>query len=236
MRHLGFMVIFVFGCFSYWNSIAERIDPLWEKVIAQNNKNKSWIPKNNRETLLIKRDDREVKQILIEKKFEQWANDHAVYRPIDAAALSGLEELPSMPIDMDVLFDFQGAGGYTSRTNLSHSDVPGINNKQVVLFEVHHSRYRLKLWVDEDSGKIYRQSIDILVPFTLDGSLESAYLAQAGITKPMIERGSIETNFVDDDEGRPLIQQRRSHFILPRSAKKEEMTITNVFSNYVALD
>ncbi|NDI84298.1 hypothetical protein [Undibacterium crateris] len=206
--------IFVLSLFSLFtlHAKAEDADPLWMKVIAQNNLIKKWVPKNVEQTLVITKSGEESKTIQIKKQYEKWDKGAPVYKLLNIEPALPAGAKPPL-FDMAQMFATEAEPEvFSAKAKVKRSDGQTLNGKSVVVFETSQAQSKVRLWVDAINGAIYQRLLEISVPLTFEGSMLTEYVRSA--------------------EGNPVIRKSETDLSVLIPFKKAKMKSTDQYSDW----
>lgn len=158
---------------------AADVDPLWTKVIAQNNAIKKWAAKDIEQTIVATKDGDPSKTINIKKQLSGWEKNKANYVVLSITPPPSDPAKVLKPFDLAELFAPVEAEIFSPQASVKRSDGQTLNGKAVVLFEVTNSEALVKIWVDGNSGALQKRVVEMSVAFTMDGNLTTNYLTDA---------------------------------------------------------
>jgi len=158
---------------------AANIDPLWSKVIAQNNDIKKWAAKDIEHTVIATKDGDASKTVNIKKQFSGWEKNKANYVILSITPPPSDPSRTPKPFDLAELFGAIESEVFSPKTAIKRSDGQMLDGKSVVLFEIAKSDTQIKIWVDGNSGAIKKRLVEMSVAFTLEGTLLTNYQLNA---------------------------------------------------------
>lgn len=193
---------------------AADVDPLWSKVIAQNNDSKKWAAKDIEQTVIATKDGDASKTVNIKKQLSGWEKNKANYVILSITPPPSDPSKTPKPFDLAELFGAIESEVFSPKTAIKRSDGQMLDGKVVVLFEVVKSDTQIKIWVDGSSGTIQKRLVEMSVPFTLEGTLLTNYQVNAigqSLPKDMETKLNIKIPF-----------------------KKAKVEIKDIYSNWIA--
>ncbi|MFZ6818832.1 hypothetical protein [Undibacterium sp. Ji22W] len=193
---------------------AAEVDPLWTKVIAQNNAIKKWAAKDIEQTVMATKDGDPTKTINIKKQLSGWEKNKANYVVLSISPPPADPTKSSKPFDLAELFAPVEAEIFSPKASVKRSDGQLLNGKAVVLFEVTNSDAVVKIWVDGNSGALQKRVVEMKVPFTMEGNLT--------------------TNYLIDATGQSLPKDAETKLNIKIPFKKAKIEIKDAYSNWTA--
>ncbi|MBC3873460.1 hypothetical protein [Undibacterium flavidum] len=193
---------------------AADVDPLWSKVIAQNNAIKKWAAKDIEQIVVATKDGDPSKTINIKKQLSGWEKNKANYTVLSITPPPSNPAKTSKPFDLAELFAPIEAEIFSSKATVKRSDGQTLNGKAVVLFEVTNSEAQVKIWVDGNSGALQKRVVEMSVPLTMEGNLT--------------------TNYVTDASGQSLPKDAETKLNIKIPFKKVKYEIKDTYTNWTA--
>lgn len=158
---------------------AADLDPLWLKVITQNNEIKKWAAKDIEQTIIATKDGDPSKTINIKKQLSGWEKNKANYVVLSVSPPPSDPAKSSKSLDLSEMFASVEAEIFSLKATVKRSDGQTLNGKAVVLFEVNNGDTLVKIWVDGSSGALQKRVAEMKVPFMMEGHLTTNYLTEA---------------------------------------------------------
>lgn len=164
-------------CFASSPSIASvaDTDPLWSKVISQNNGIKKWAANEIEQTVVATKDGEASKTILIKKQFSGWEKNKANYVVTSITPPPADPSKTPKPFDLSELFSAMENEVFSTQAAVKRSDGQVLDGKTVVLFEILKSETLVKVWVDGNTGAIQKRLVELSVPLSFEGMLLTHY-------------------------------------------------------------
>lgn len=103
---------------------------------------------------------------------------------------------------------------YSKDARAKRLDNQVIDGKPSVLFEVNTGDAEVKLWVNNDTGLIYKRRIEFISTFMF--------------------KGNIETNYGPDSDGNQVVRFVNSNVLIKMPFRKAIIQITDKFSNWIS--
>ena len=193
---------------------AADVDPLWSKVISQNNESKKWAAKDIDQTVIATKDGEASKTVNIKKQFSGWEKNKANYVILSITPPPSDPSKAPKPFDLAELFAAIEAEVFSPQTAIKRSDGQMLDGKALVLFEITKSDTQVKIWVDGNSGAIKKRLVEMSVPFTVEGTLLINYQLNA--------------------TGQSLPKEMETKLNIKVPFKKAKVEIKDTYSNWIA--
>lgn len=161
------------------SAVAAAPDPLWSKVIAQNNAIKKWAAKEIEQIIIATKDGDPSKTINIKKQLSGWENNKANYQVLSITPAPSGTTKTSKSFDLSELFAPVEGEIFSPKAAVKRTDGQTLNGKAVVLFEVTNAEALVKIWVDGHSGALHKRVVEMKIPFAMEGNLTTNYVLDA---------------------------------------------------------
>lgn len=175
-RYFHTVLLFVIFSFSHYaHGTPKTVDPLWEKVVAQHTMLKKWVAKDIEQIVLETPKGEATKKTTVLKQFARIEKAKPIY--------TVLETIPAMsnPKDVDQNVDFGAmflpleAKIFTTKADIKRLNAQVLDGKTLAVFEFSKAGFKLKLWVDPETGVFHQREFQGGMPFVMSGVMTTSY-------------------------------------------------------------
>lgn len=175
-RYFHAVLLFVvLSCSHYAHGTPKTVDPLWEKVVAQHNSLKKWVAKDIEQVVLETPKGEATKKTTVLKQFARIEKAKPIYTVLEIIPAVNNPKDADQDVDFGAMFLPLEAKIFSTKADIKRLSSQVLDGKTLAVFEFSKAGFKLKLWVDPETGVIHQREFQGGMSFVMSGVMTTSY-------------------------------------------------------------